>query len=195
MSRFTMVLAAAIATATLVTAATALDAVGADAPPKKGPAADDLIGRLADCLRDRGAAVPALDGAALEHWLQASRLADADVRACKVAVQPRIERHEAPAQSVEALSRCLRTQGLDVPTDPVALKDWIGRQRGRTALRAMEECGLVSGPDARTDRKPAPCGEARGQGARRPADEAASASAATRAAVAGGSGGSPYVAA
>jgi hypothetical protein len=157
MSRFTMVLAAAVATAMLVIAASALDAVGADTPTKAS-AADDLTGKLADCLRDRGAAIPALDGAALDRWLQTHRLADADVRACKMAVAPRgTEVREAQSKSVKELSSCLRAQGFDVPTDPVALKEWIGRQSSRPALDALKQCGLVMKPDPGPE-KPAPCG-------------------------------------
>lgn len=158
MSRFTMVLAAAVATAMLVIAASALDAVGAD-PPAKASAEDELTGKLADCLRDRGVAVPALDGAALDRWLQTHRLADSDVRACKMAVAPReTEARGAASKGVKELSSCLRAQGLDVPTDPVALKEWIGHQRSRRALGAMKECGLVMKPDAGPDRQPPPCG-------------------------------------
>ncbi|HEX5621325.1 MAG TPA: hypothetical protein VFX51_23065 [Solirubrobacteraceae bacterium] len=158
MTRFTMVLAAAVATAMLVIATSALDAVGAD-PPAKASAEDTLIGKLADCLRGRGVAVPALDGAALDRWLQTHRLPDADGRACKTALAPRgTEVREAPSESVKELSACLRAQGLDVPTDPVALKDWLGHQRGRTTLDAMKTCGLVMKPDPGLERKPAPCG-------------------------------------
>lgn len=158
MSRFTMVLAAAVATAMLVTAATALDAVGAD-PPSEASAEGDLTVRLADCLRDRGVAVPALDGAALDRWLQTHQPPDADGRACKMAVAPHgTEVREAPSKSVEELSNCLRAHGLDVPTDPVALKEWIGHQRSRTALSAMRECGLVIKPDPGTDHQPPTCG-------------------------------------
>jgi hypothetical protein len=153
-----MVLAAAVATAMLVIAASALDAVGADTPAKDS-AAGDLNAKLADCLRARGVAIPALDGAALDRWLPTHRLADADVRACKMAVAPRgTEVREAQSKSVKELSSCLRAQGLDVPTDPVALKEWIGHQGSRAALDALKKCGLVMKPDPSPDGKPAPCG-------------------------------------
>jgi hypothetical protein len=158
MSRFTMVLAAAFATAMLVIAASALDAVGAD-PPAKASAEDQLIGKLADCLRDRGVTVPALTGDELDRWLQTHRIPDAEGRACKTALAPRgTEVREAPSASVKELTSCLRAQRLDVPTDPVALKQWIGSQRSRTTLDAMKKCGLVMKPDPGLNRKPAPCG-------------------------------------
>ncbi len=164
MSRFTMVLAAAVATAMLVIGVSALEAVGAD-PPAKASAADELTGKLADCLRGRGVAIPALEGAALDRWLQTHRLADADVRACKMAVAPRgTEVREARSQGVKELSSCLRAQGFDVPTDPVALKEWIGHQRSRTALDALKQCGLVMKPDPGPDGQPAPCGAAPAKG-------------------------------
>jgi hypothetical protein len=150
-----MALAAAVATAMLVIGVSALDAVGAD-PPTKSP--DDLTARLAACLRDRGAAIPALTGTALDHWLQTHRLPDSDVRACKTAVAPRgPDEREAPSKSVEELSSCLRAHGLDVPTDPLTLKQWIGDQRTRAALDALKKCGLAMKPDPG---KPAPCGAA-----------------------------------
>jgi hypothetical protein len=152
MRRFTMVLAAAVATAMLVIAVSALAAVGA-APPAKS--ADDLTARLADCLRDRGVAVPALTGDALDRWLQSHRIPDAEGRACKEAVAPP-ETREAPSMGVKQLSDCLRAQGLDVPTDPVALKQWIGRQRGAAAQGAIAKCGVALKPEP----APKPCGAA-----------------------------------
>jgi hypothetical protein len=157
MSRFTMVLAAAVATAMLVIAVSTLDAVGADPPSK---ASVDLAGKLADCLRGRGVAVPALTGVALDRWLQTHgmRIPEADGRACKTAIAPREETiRAAPSVSVKQLTECLRAQGFDVPSDPMALKQWIGEQRSPMALRALKRCdvSLAPGPD----QAPAPCGE------------------------------------
>jgi hypothetical protein len=158
MSRFTMVLAAAVATAMLVVAASALDAVGAD-PPAKASTEAELTSKLADCLRGRGVAVPALEGAALDRWLQTHRIPDAEGRACKEELAPRgTEVREAESKSVEELRSCLQAQGLNVPTDPVALKDWIGHQQSRAALGALKTCGLVMKPDPGPDKQPAPCG-------------------------------------
>jgi len=156
MSRFTMMLAAAVATAMLVVAMSALEAVGADPPAK---AQDDLTARLADCLRGRGAAIPALTGAALDDWLRAHRLPDADVRACKLAVAPpEAEVRDAPSADAKRLSECLTAQGFDVPADPVALKEWIGHRSSRAALDALKKCGLAMKPAPGPDEKPAPCG-------------------------------------
>jgi hypothetical protein len=152
MRRLTMVLAAAVATAMLVIAVSALDAVGAD-PPATAP--DDLTAKLADCLRDRGVAVPALTGDALDHWLQTHRIPDAEGRACKMAVAPP-EMREAPSAGVKQLRECLRAQGFDVPTDPVALKQWIGSQRGTAAQNAIAKCGVGIKPEP----APKPCGAA-----------------------------------
>jgi hypothetical protein len=153
MSRFTMVLAAAVATAMLVIAVSALDAVGADAPTKASD--NDLTAKLADCLRDRGIAVPAVSGDELDHWLQTHRIPDATGRACKEAVAPPQTR-QAPSQGVKQLRDCLTAKGLDVPTDPIALKQWIGHQTSREGLDALKACGLVMKPDP--EEKPAPCG-------------------------------------
>jgi hypothetical protein len=150
MSRFTMVLAAAVATAMLVIAVSVLDAVGADPPAKVSV---DLTGKLADCLRGRGVAVPALSGPALDRWLRTHRLPDSAVRVCKMAIAPQDEVREAPSAGAKDLSECLRGQGFDVPSDPVALKQWIGEQGSAGALRAIKHCGV--GP------APAPCGESK----------------------------------
>jgi hypothetical protein len=156
MSRFTMVLAAAVATAMLVVAVSALDAIGAD-PPAKAP--DDLTAKLADCLRHRGVAVPAVTGEALDTWLQAHRIPDATGRACKEAVAPLdAQVREAPSAGVKQLRECLTAKGFDVPSDPIALKEWIGHQTTRAALDALNACGLVMKPAP--DDKPAPCGAA-----------------------------------
>jgi len=160
MRRFTMVLAASVATAMLVVAVSALDAVGAD-PPAKAP--DDLTGQLAGCLRDRGIAIPAVTGDELDHWLQTHSIPDADGRACKEAIAPRgaAEVREAESQGVKQLRDCLTAKGLDVPTDPIALKQWIGHQTSRAALDALKQCGLVMKPEPGA--KPAPCGTAPAQ--------------------------------
>ena len=147
MSRFTMVLAAAVATGMLVIAVSTLDAVGADPPAKA--AATDVTAQLADCLRARDVAVPAVSGSALDHWLKTHRLPDAAVRACKMAIAPRDEVREAPPAGVKKLSQCLRAHGLDVPSDPFALKRWIGEQRSPAVVSALDECGVGA---------PAPCG-------------------------------------
>jgi hypothetical protein len=153
-----MVLAAAIATGMLVVAVSALDAVGADPPSKASKASkatkasNDLTGRLADCLRSRGLAVPALSGTALDRWLQTHPVPDTDGLACKKAIAPPDEVRPAPTADAEKLSQCLRAEGFDAPSDPLALKQWIGTQRSPAALRAIKECGVSA---------PAPCGGAK----------------------------------
>ena len=157
MGRFTMVLAAAVATAMLVIAVSTLEAVGADPPSKAADAVkapDDLTVRLAECLRSRGVPVPAFGAAALDRWLQTHRVPDAEGRACKQAIAPRVETRVAPSADAAKLSQCLRAKGFDAPIDPSALKQWIGAQHATAALRAIKGCGVASAPG------PAPCGEA-----------------------------------
>jgi hypothetical protein len=159
MSRLTMVLAAAVATGMLVIAVSTLDAVGADPPAKAAKAAkadnvsNELTRKLADCLRSRGVAVPALSGTALDRWLRTHPVPDADGLACKQAIVPPDEVRAAPTADTEKLSECLRAQGFHAPTDPLALKQWIGEQRSTAALRAIKKCGV--------DTAPAPCGAAK----------------------------------
>ena len=135
-----MSVAAAVATGLVVLAVAALDAVGAD----KGNAKESGVAQLVQCLRDRGVAVPSLSGAALERWFPRN-VPDADGRACKAAVAASMgppEKRAAAAVSVDKIVACLRAKGFDPPTDPVALKRWIGGHAD-----AAKACAVGPEPD------------------------------------------------
>lgn len=156
MGRLRMALAAAVTTSMVVVAVAALDAVGAD----KVDASDGLATEFANCLRDRGVAVPNLSGAEMDHWLSTHRLPDAAGRACKTAiapiVEPRIKSRAAQADA-EKLGACLRAHGLQPPTDAIALKEWIGTHHGETAVaRALKECDFGPAPTSCGDKDDAP---------------------------------------
>ena len=162
MNRFSMVLAASVATAMLVIAIATLDAVGAGKPT----ADSDLQQRFADCMRSHHVAIPELSGEALDRWFDSHAAAGETVRACKMAVAPGPEVAKAPdagevrkADRVDAekLAACIRGQGFDVPSDPYELKRWIGAQRTAAARRAMEHCGFAKEPSC-GDAKPVPGG-------------------------------------
>src|SRR3954452_8368034 len=145
MRQFRMTLAAALASALVVVAVAALDAVGADKTIAKG----SEITQLVACLRDRGVDVPNLSGAALDRWLQRSDIPEADARACKAAIADSMgptEVRAAKSDSVDKIVTCLRAKGFDPPTDPIALKRWIGEQGGAVE-RALEDCGMGPTPD------------------------------------------------
>ena len=149
-----MVLAAAIATGMLAIAVSTLDAVGANDPPAAKASTDtDLTGKLADCLRSRGVAVPALSGVELDRWLKTHYVPDADALACKKAVAP----PAAPLADTRELSQCLRARGFAAPTDPAALKQWIGEQHSPAMLRTIKGCGVdTPAPVPCNSGKPAP---------------------------------------
>jgi hypothetical protein len=139
MSRFTMALVAAAASAFIATGVAALNAVGDERPEGRATAAD--LAKLADCLRAEGVDVPNEAGTRLRQWMEAHEAEIGDeVRACKPEV--------APAVVPEKLLECLRARGLNPPTAPDALKLWIART-----------------PEARACVEPAketpPCGEPR----------------------------------
>jgi hypothetical protein len=152
MGRLRMTLAAAVITGMVVVAVAALDAVGAD----KVNANDGLAMQFATCLRDRGVAVPNLGVAELDRWFATHRLPEATARACKTAVAPPYKARAATADA-EKLAACLRAHGLQPPTDPVALKEWIGAHHGETAVaRALEQCGFGPPPPACGDKDNGP---------------------------------------
>jgi hypothetical protein len=145
MRQFRMTLAAAVASALVVVAVAALDAVGAD----KTIAKEGEITQLVACLRDRGVAVPNVSGAALDRWLQRSDIPETDARACKRAIADSMgptEVRPAKSDGVDKIVACLRAKGFDPPTDPVALTRWIGEHRGGAVERALEECGIGPAP-------------------------------------------------
>lgn len=162
MSRFSMVLAASVATGMLVIAIATLDAVGAGKPT-----ADNVLqARFADCMRSHDVAVPALSGQALDRWFDTHAAAGETVRACKMAVAPGpdVARKVAPdpdegrkADTVyaEKLAACLQARGLDAPSDPFALKRWVSEQHTAAATRALDACGLSQEPTC-GDKKPVP---------------------------------------
>jgi hypothetical protein len=148
MRDFRMALGAAVASALVVVAVVALDAVGAD--KTKANAKKSEITQLVACLRDRGVDVPALSGAALDRWFARSDVPEADARACKTAIAGSIAPSDARAGKADGVDRivaCLRAKGFDPPTDPIALKRWIGERRGGAVKRALEECSAGPAPD------------------------------------------------
>ncbi len=119
--------------------------------------ADPASARIAACLHSHGAAgAPSGDDAlALKQWVGAHS-GDPAVGAC-------LPESKAPS----ALLSCLRTHGLNPPTDLTRLKPWMVQQDGTDAGRAaMRACGVDMSPP---DKAPAPdCGG----GAAKPADPA-----------------------
>ena len=84
MRGFRMAVTAAVASAMVVAAVAALEAMGAQ--ETKGNGDDGAIAAFASCLRDHGVQVPALTGARLGLWLKTHEVPGDAARACKTAI-------------------------------------------------------------------------------------------------------------
>jgi hypothetical protein len=149
-----MVIAAGVTTAIIVLGINALAPVSAQ---ESGRTRSDLATRFADCMRDRGVAIPARHGAALDRWLRSADLPIADARACKTALADVAARQDSKADA-RKLVTCLRAQGLDPPSDPMQLKPWIGRQDTAAIQDALEACGVSESKPSCAGEKPVPAG-------------------------------------
>ena len=139
MRGFRMAVTAAVASAMVVAAVAALDAVGAD------DTGDALNAAFASCLRDHGVQVPPLTGTELASWLKTHAVPGDAARACKSSIggAPPTSDRAARADAAK-IAACLRDHGFDPPTDPLALKRWIGEQSGAAFRDALDECGIGS---------------------------------------------------
>jgi hypothetical protein len=163
MSRLTITLTAAAASALVAAATVALPALG-DEP--RSPSSSE-VAQLASCLRSHG-----LDGApstpeTLKPWIAQRAAQDpqgvkAALNACKASMSSpkRVE----PAERVDAqeLAACLRSHGLDAPSDPTALKAWFQRMQTNDpdALdRVVPACKMQLVPEAGEKAKPGACGD------------------------------------
>jgi hypothetical protein len=175
MSRLTIILTAAAASALATAAILALPALG-----DNGKSGEDSVASYATCLRSHG-----LDGApsdspmALKQWLGAKEQADPAtvekaIDACAPPdAKPKFaERRELSTADVAKLVACMRDNGLDAPSDPAALKRWL--QQHESADRAgveavMRKCKMTLAPEAAKPVQPGGCGN----DAAKPADPGA----------------------
>jgi hypothetical protein len=139
MRRIPMFVAAGVTTAIIVLGVNALAPVAAKENGSR-QARSELADRFADCLRDHGVAVPELRGAALDRWFKSADIPIDTARACKTALAGEAEK--ATSAGARELVACLRSKGLDPPTDPVQLKAWIARQDKAAIRDALEDCGV-----------------------------------------------------
>jgi hypothetical protein len=158
MSRLTITLTAAAASALVAAATVALPAIGDDS--------GDPAAALAACLRSHG-----LEGAPsaaddLKPWIAQRQAQDPQavktaMNACQaVMTAPKRERLSAP--DVAKLVQCIRAHGLDAPSDPVALKQWFARMKADDpdALeRVVPDCKMKLDPAAGQKAKPGACGD------------------------------------
>ena len=177
MSRLTIILTAAAASALATAAIVALPALG-----DNGKSGDDSVASFAACLRSHG-----LDGApsdspmALKQWLGAREQSDpAAVKQAIGACAPpdttpgNAERRELTDADVAKLAACMRDHGLDAPSDPAALKRWFDqrKQSGDSAAfeDAVRKCKMAVAPTGVAKPVAPGCGD---DGGAKPADPSA----------------------
>jgi hypothetical protein len=154
MSRLTITLTAAAASALVAAATVALPALGDD------PGSPSF----AACLRDHGLEGAPSDAVQLKRWLAAKE--SQDPRAVKAAInacRPQVT-NPKPAERIDVakLVACLRSHGLDAPSDPDALKAWFARKEADDpdALeRSVPDCKMKLAPP----KEPGLCGEETGK--------------------------------
>jgi cytochrome c553 len=166
MSRLTITLTAAAASALAAAAMVALPAVGDS--PNPSPAA------LAACLRSHGLDGAPDDPVALKTWIgeRASQDPLAVTGAMKACQEyqtggpdkPKFEkRRELSDADVAKIVACIRANGLDAPSDPVALKRWLQQEEQShpdDVARVMPKCKMQLDPNPPPkDAKPGVCGE------------------------------------
>jgi hypothetical protein len=156
MSRLTITLTAAAASALVAAATVALPAIGDDSG---GPTA------LAACLRSHG-----LEGAPsapedLKPWIARRQAEDpqavkAAMNACQAFQTPR--KRELAGPDVQKLVACMRANGLDAPSDPAALKRWLAQEQASdpdAIARVVPTCKMQLDPAVAKTAKPGVCGD------------------------------------
>ena len=159
---------AAAASALAAAAIVALPAVGDDSNPNPSPAA------LAACLRSHGLDGAPDDPVALKTWIGERQAQDPDgVKRAMIACEeyqtggpdkPKVEekRRSLSDADVAKIVACIRANGLDAPSDPVALKGWLAQEEQShpdDVARVMPKCKMQLDPmPPPKDGKPADCG-------------------------------------
>jgi hypothetical protein len=151
MSRFMLALVAAAVTAVAAIAVVALPAIGDDG----NGSTDPDVTAFAACLRAHGLAGAPNDPATLKPWI-AGQEADNPLAVKRAMVacdktlpdKPAIAR---PGPDADALIACVRSHGIDAPTDPIAFKQWLAQQTptASSSLRtALKDCKIMPPDDA-----------------------------------------------
>jgi hypothetical protein len=147
MSRFMLALVAAATAAVAAIAVVALPAIGDDNNSNSD------FDAFATCLRAHGLPGAPNDPAALKPWLagqesdnplavKRAMLACDNTLPSKPAVRER-------APDANAVIACVRSHGIDAPTDPMAFKQWLGRQESADSSpvrAALQACNVALDP-------------------------------------------------
>jgi hypothetical protein len=133
MKRFLIVIAA-----TAVAAAVTIPAV-ADSGSGSGSGTDPKEVAFVNCMRTNGVDIPAdAHGFAIKQWIAAHESQPSVTEALKKCAG---DDRRADSVGVQQLTACLKSKGLNPPTDPVALKQWLGSQDPAV----IKSCGVEMG--------------------------------------------------
>ena len=152
MSRLTITLTAAAASALVAAATVALPALGDDPPNAPTNAA-----ALAACLRSHGLEGAPDDPLALKPWIAQRQAQDPDgvkraMMACEQFLTPapdgprskRDKPRELSGPDVQELLACMRANGLNPPRDPAALKRLADALRDRARVVLTDGAGTAA---------------------------------------------------
>ena len=153
MSRFTITLAVAAASAVAAIAAVALPALGADSktPRRQAEPAPASFSEFVSCLRSHGLADAPADPVALKPWLGAKEASDSDtvkaaMAACDAKVPPKAA-GGAEGPDIKDVIACVRSHGVDAPTEPDAFKRWLEDSADSSAVDAvLRDCKMSLAP-------------------------------------------------
>jgi len=153
MSRFTMTLAVAAASAVAAITAVALPALGADSktPRRQAQPAPASFSAFVACLRSHGLADAPADPAALKPRLGAKEASDGDtVKAAMAACDAKLPPKAAGAEQgpdIKDVIACVRGHGVDAPTEPDAFKRWLAESDDSNAVDAvLRDCKMRLAP-------------------------------------------------
>ena len=125
----------ATAAAAAVAAAITLPAGANDSDP----AHPDPDATFVNCLRTNGVDIPAdARGVAIKQWILAHDAPSVEDAIQKCAPDAK----KGDGVEVHKLITCLKDHGLQPPSSPVQLKQWMGEQEGDTARAALKACGV-----------------------------------------------------
>jgi hypothetical protein len=133
MKRFLTVIAA-----TAVAAAITIPAIANDSGSGSGSGSDPEA-TFVNCMRTNGVDIPAdTRGFAIKQWIAAHESQPSVTDALKKCAP---DEKKGDSIAVASLVACLKSHGLQPPTDPVALKQWLGSQDPSV----IKKCGVEIG--------------------------------------------------
>jgi hypothetical protein len=131
MKRFLIVIAATAVAAAVTIPALADSGSGSGADPKEVA--------FVNCMRTNGVDIPAdAHGFAIKQWIAAHESQPSVTEALKKCAG---DDRRSDSVGVQELTACLKSKGLNPPSDPVALKQWLASQDPAV----IKSCGVELG--------------------------------------------------